>query len=147
MNSLVRAGARLGDLAARSSWSSSRSTAIRAFGSALNGAGEFGLNEDQLMLMEMAQNFADKEMKPFADQWNEDKVFPEDTLRKAAELGFGGVFVKDDIGGSGLGRVDGSIIFEALSGGCTSTAAYLTIHNMCKYCLNVHDVYTAHIMQ
>jgi hypothetical protein len=134
MNSLLRSGGRLSLSAARAR--SGNVAGSRHFASALNGAGEFGLNDDQMMLMEMAQSFADKEMKPFADKWNEEKIFPEDTLRKAAALGFGGVFVKDDMGGSALGRVDGSIIFEALAGGCTSTAAYLTIHNMCKsFCL------------
>ena len=59
-------------------------------------------------------------------------------LRSAAELGFGGVFVRDDVGGSALGRVDGAVIFEALAGGCTSTTAYLTIHNMCAWMVDTY---------
>jgi len=82
------------------------------------------------MLKSMADSFAEKELAPFAKEWDSDKTFPEDALRKAAALGFGGVFAGEDHGGSGLGRVDASVIFEALAGGCTSTTAYLTIHNM-----------------
>jgi len=90
------------------------------------------------MLQNMAQSFAEQELAPFAKDWDANKEFPEDTLRKAAGLGFGGVFVNEEFGGSGLGRVDGSVIFEALSAGCTSTTAYLTIHNMCAWILNTY---------
>ncbi len=73
---------------------------------------------------------------PHAAKWDEEKIFPIDALRKAAELGFGGVLASPDYGGSGLGRADSCVIYEALAGGCTSTAAYLTIHNMCAWLLN-----------
>merc|ERR1719394_2266197 len=63
-------------------------------------------------------------------KWDQEAIFPVETLRKAAELGFGAVYTSEDYGGTGLSRLDASIIFEALSTGCVSTAAYLTIHNM-----------------
>ncbi|CAE7808360.1 acad8 [Symbiodinium sp. KB8] len=75
-------------------------------------------------------------MEPFASEWDEKKHFPEDVLRKAAELGFAGLYVKEDVGGTGLSRHDGSLIVEALAGGCTSTTAYLTIHNMCTWMID-----------
>ena len=83
------------------------------------------------MLLQMAQDFAKNELEPHAAEWDENHFFPEDQLRALAELGFAGLFVREDVGGTGLSRLDGSVIFEALAGGCTSTTAYLTIHNMC----------------
>ena len=78
----------------------------------------------------MARSFAANEMAPHAARWDEEKIFPVDTLRAAAALGFGGIYVGDDVGGSALSRLDAAIIFEELSAGCTSTAAYISIHNM-----------------
>jgi alkylation response protein AidB-like acyl-CoA dehydrogenase len=94
------------------------------------------LTADQIEFQTLAQDFADNEMKPFAGEWDQKKHFPKDVLKSAAELGFGGVYVKDDVGGSALGRKDGSVIFEALASGCTSTTAYLTIHNMCAWMID-----------
>ena len=91
---------------------------------------QFDLSEEQRAFRDMAQDFARNEMAPHAAEWDEDKIFPEDTLRKAAALGFGGIYVRDDVGGSGLSRLDAAVIFEELAGGCTSTAAYISIHNM-----------------
>lgn len=76
-----------------------------------------GLNETQKELYEMAKQFADQELAPYASEWDSKEFFPIDTMKKAAELGFGAVFVKEDVGGSGMTRYDGSIIFEALSSG------------------------------
>jgi hypothetical protein len=95
-----------------------------------------GLDEDRAQIYELAQNFADNEMFPFAAEWDEKSHFPVDVLRKAAELGFAGLFVGEEHGGTGLLRQDGAVIFEALAGGCTSTAAYLTIHNMCAWMID-----------
>lgn len=81
----------------------------------------------------MAREFAKEKMLPHAASWEEDKVFPVDVLREAAGLGFGGLYVPEEYGGSGLGRLDGAIIFEGLAYGDISTAAYLTIHNMVAY--------------
>jgi hypothetical protein len=66
-----------------------------------------------------------------AGKWDEEGVFPKDAYKKCAELGFGGIFVKEDVGGSALTRQDTTVIFEALSTGCVGTTAMLTIHNMC----------------
>ncbi len=91
---------------------------------------EFDLSEEQRAFRDVAQDFARNEMAPQAAKWDEEKIFPEETLRKAAALGFGGIYVRDDVGGSGLSRLDAAVIFEELAGGCTSTAAYISIHNM-----------------
>ena len=91
---------------------------------------EFALSEEQRAFQDMARDFAANEMAPHAAEWDEDKVFPEETLRQAAQLGFGGIYVQDDVGGSALSRLDAAIIFEELAAGCTSTAAYISIHNM-----------------
>lgn len=75
-------------------------------------------------------------MLPFAEKWDAEKIFPRDVLRKAAELGFGGIYVRDDVGGSALGRMDAALIFEALATSCPSTASFLTIHNMCSWMID-----------
>lgn len=90
-----------------------------------------GLNEDQEAFYDLARGFADTEMAPHAQEWDEKSHFPVTTFEKLAELGFAGIFVKDDVGGSGLSRVDTTIIVEALATGCVGTTAMLTIHNMC----------------
>ena len=95
-----------------------------------------GLSDEQRGFLEAAEQFTAAEMKEQAAAWDESHTLPVDTLRKAAELGFGGIYVKDDVGGSGLGRLDAAVIFEALAKGCTSTTAYLTIHNMCCWMID-----------
>ncbi|MES2035430.1 MAG: isobutyryl-CoA dehydrogenase [Pseudomonadota bacterium] len=97
---------------------------------------DFSLNDDQRAIQEMAQAFARDEMAPHSAKWDEDKHFPVDVLRAAAGLGFAGIYVRDDLGGSGLTRLDASIIFEALSYGDVPTAAYLTIHNMASWMID-----------
>ncbi|XP_065071842.1 isobutyryl-CoA dehydrogenase, mitochondrial-like [Rhopilema esculentum] len=89
-----------------------------------------GLNDDQKHFQQVALDFAKEEMAPYMIQWDLEETFPVETLKKAAELGFGGINVSEEYGGSHLGRLDASVIFEALSTGCTSTTAYLSIHNM-----------------
>ena len=84
----------------------------------------------------MAQQFAANEMAPHMEKWDEEETFPVATLQKAAELGFGGIYVRGDVGGSELSRLDASVIFEALSQGCVSTAAYISIHNMCCWMID-----------
>ncbi|NKI42011.1 acyl-CoA dehydrogenase family protein [Streptomyces physcomitrii] len=88
------------------------------------------LNEDQLAVVETTLDFAREHLAPGALGWDQDKHFPVDVLRKAAALGLGGVYVREDLGGSGLFRADGVLIFEALATGCPSIAGYLSIHNM-----------------
>ncbi|MDO9338346.1 MAG: isobutyryl-CoA dehydrogenase [Caulobacter sp.] len=94
---------------------------------------DFTLTDDQRAIQEMAQAFARDELAPHAARWDEESHFPVDVLRQAAALGFAGVYVQEDVGGSGLSRLDASLIFEALSYGCVPTAAYLTIHNMASW--------------
>jgi alkylation response protein AidB-like acyl-CoA dehydrogenase len=90
----------------------------------------FELSEEQRAIRELARNFAVKEMAPYAAEWDENCTFPVETLRRAAGLGFAAIYVADDVGGSGMGRVEGALVFEALAAGCASTAAFLSIHNM-----------------
>ncbi len=97
---------------------------------------DFALSEEQLAIQDMARRFAEDELAPHAAEWDEKKHFPVDVIRKTAELGLAGIYTRDDVGGSGLGRLDAALIFEALSGGCTSTAAYLSIHNMCCWMID-----------
>ena len=91
---------------------------------------DFELSEEQRAIQDTARDFARAEMMPHAKDWDENSTFPVETLRKAAALGFGGIYVKEDVGGSDLTRLDSTIIFEELAQGCTSTAAYISIHNM-----------------
>lgn len=97
---------------------------------------DFELTEEQRAFREVARNFAREEMAPQAREWDEGSIFPVETLRKAAELGFGGIYVRDDVGGSALTRLDAAIIFEELAQGCTSTAAYISIHNMAAWMID-----------
>ena len=91
---------------------------------------DFDLTSDQKNYRDLAKNFSDKELKPFAAMWDKEALFPKETLNKAGELGFLSLYVDTDLGGMGLGRLDASIIFEQLAQGCTSTTAFMTIHNM-----------------
>src|SRR5258707_6164683 len=75
-------------------------------------------------------------MAPKGRGWDENETFPIPELRQAAALGFGGIYVKDDVGGSALSRLDATIIFEELAQGCTSTAAYISIHNMAAWMID-----------
>ena len=97
---------------------------------------DFAPNEDQRAFQDMAAGFSRDELAPFAKEWDEESIFPVPTLRKAAELGFGGIYVREDVGGSALARLDAALIFEELSKGCTSTAAYLSIHNMVAWIID-----------
>ena len=95
----------------------------------------FELNEDQIAFADMARNFALNELEPHAAEWDQEAIFPVDVIRKAGELGFCSLYAPENVGGLGLSRLDASIIFEQLSMGCTSTTAYLTIHNMVTWML------------
>jgi len=97
---------------------------------------DFHLNEEQRAIQDMARDFAQKEFAPHAEQWDRDHIFPEAALRRAAELGLAGIYVGEDVGGSALHRIDAAIIFEELARGCTSTAAYLSIHNMATWMID-----------
>lgn len=88
------------------------------------------LTEDQQALVETTLDFAQDHLAPHALDWDRDKHFPVDVLRKAAGLGLGGVYVREESGGQGLTRADGVLVFESLASGCPSIAGYLSIHNM-----------------
>lgn len=94
---------------------------------------DFSLSEDQLAYIDTARQFARNELAPHAAHWDAEQEFPVDVIRKAAALGFCGLYSPESCGGLGLTRLDSSLIFEELSAGCTSTTAYLTIHNMCTW--------------
>jgi alkylation response protein AidB-like acyl-CoA dehydrogenase len=96
----------------------------------------FNLTEDQQAIQDMARGFAADEMAPHSARWDEEKHFPVDVLRAAAALGLAGIYVREDVGGSALTRLDASLIFEALSYGDVSTAAFLSIHNMASWMID-----------
>lgn len=96
----------------------------------------FELSDDQKAIQDTARRFAADRMRPNAAKWDEEKHFPVEELREAAALGFGGIYVQEDAGGSGLGRLDAAVIFEELAAGCTSTAAYISIHNMAAWMID-----------
>ncbi len=95
----------------------------------------FSLNEDQLAFQEAARAFARGELAPKAAEWDEGKIFPKDVIAAAGEMGFCGLYCPEELGGIALSRLDSSIILEELAGGCTSTAAYISIHNMATWML------------
>jgi isobutyryl-CoA dehydrogenase len=97
-----------------------------------------GLDDDQTMIQEMAYKFAAEELEPHAAKWDMEKIFPIDTIKSAADLGFGGIYVREENGGCGLGRLEASLIFEALSSGCAGTSAYISIHNMCAWMIDTY---------
>src|SRR6201993_1965648 len=97
---------------------------------------DFELSDDQRAFQETARTFAREEWLPQAAGWDEREEFPVEALRKAAALGFAGIYVKDQFGGSGLSRLDATLIFEELATACASTAAYLSIHNMAAWMID-----------
>jgi len=97
---------------------------------------DFSLSDDQRAIRDAARTFAEAELAPHAACWDEEKYFPVETLRQAAALGFAGICVKEDVGGSGLSRLDASLIFEQLSRGDVSTAAFMSIHNMASWMID-----------
>jgi hypothetical protein len=97
---------------------------------------DFNLSDDQRAFRDAARAFAANAMAPHASTWDEEKIFPEDALRQAAALGFAGITIRDDVGGAGLTRLDAAIVFEELAAGCTSTAAYISIHTMAAWMID-----------
>ena len=98
----------------------------------------FGLDEDRNAIRAMALGFAASHIAPHALAWDEGKTFPVETLRAAATLGMAAIYVREDVGGSGLSRLDATLIFEALSTGCPTVAAFLSIHNMCAWMIDAY---------
>jgi alkylation response protein AidB-like acyl-CoA dehydrogenase len=97
---------------------------------------DFELSDEQRAFAETARAFAREEWLPQAPGWDERGEFPVAALRRAAELGFAGIYVGDEFGGSGLGRIDATIIFEELAAACVSTAAFMTVHNMAAWMID-----------
>jgi alkylation response protein AidB-like acyl-CoA dehydrogenase len=97
---------------------------------------DFNFTEEQRAFQATAREFAQRSMMPHAAAWDEGEIFPIGTLREAAALGFAGIYVRDDVGGSGLSRLDAALIFEELAQGCPSTAAYISIHNMVAWMID-----------
>lgn len=92
---------------------------------------DFALTQEQTAIFDMAQSFGQDHIASHARTWDAEGHIPKDLWPKLAELGFGGLYVSDDSGGSGLSRLEGTLVFEALSQSCASVAAFLSIHNMC----------------
>jgi len=99
---------------------------------------DFELSSEQAAFQEVAREFTANEFSPHAAEWDREKIFPVATLQKAAALGFGCIYVGEDVGGSALTRLDAALIFEALSAACASTAAYLSIHNMASWMVDAY---------
>lgn len=97
---------------------------------------DFILTEEQITFQQLARDFANNEMAPFAKEWDEKHIFPIPTLRKAASLGLAALCVRSDVGGSELSRLDAALVFEELATACPSTAAYLSIHNMVSWLID-----------
>jgi alkylation response protein AidB-like acyl-CoA dehydrogenase len=97
---------------------------------------QFDLNEDQRAIQEMAQRFTADAITPFAAKWDEEHHFPRDVVKAAAALGFGGIYVSEEAGGIGLGRLEAALIMEAMAYGCPSTSAFISIHNMASWMID-----------
>ncbi|HEX8569002.1 MAG TPA: isobutyryl-CoA dehydrogenase [Caulobacteraceae bacterium] len=97
---------------------------------------DFSLTEDQRAIQDAAREFAEAEMAPHSARWDEEKHFPVDVMRNAAQLGFAGIYVQEDVGGSALGRLDSAIIFEELARGDVAVAAFISIHNMASWMID-----------
>jgi len=97
---------------------------------------QFALNEDQIAIRDMARDFAAEKIAPCALRWDEEKHFPVDVMREAAKLGMGGIYIRDDVGGSAMTRFDAALIFEALAMGCPAVSAFISIHNMAAWMID-----------
>lgn len=97
---------------------------------------QFGLTDEQTAIAAMARDFAAERLAPHAQRWDEEKRFPIVEMRDAAALGMGGIYVREDVGGSGLTRLDAALIFEALATGCPTVSAYISIHNMAAWMID-----------
>ncbi|WP_324261491.1 acyl-CoA dehydrogenase family protein [Altererythrobacter sp. H2] len=98
--------------------------------------GQFQLNDDQLAIQEVAQRFTADNITPFAAEWDEQHHFPRDVIKRSAELGFGAIYVSEESGGIGLGRLEAALIMEAMAYGCPSTSAFISIHNMAAWMID-----------
>jgi alkylation response protein AidB-like acyl-CoA dehydrogenase len=97
---------------------------------------QFELTEDQLAIQEAARKFTADRITPFAAEWDEKHIFPRDTIKEAADLGFAAIYVSEESGGIGLGRLEAALIMEAMAYGCPSTSAFISIHNMASWMID-----------
>ncbi len=97
---------------------------------------DFELSEEARAIQDTARSFAAERLAPHAAQWGEDKIFPVDAMRAGAAIGFGAIYAREDVGGSALSRLDAALIFEELAAADTSTAAYISIHNMATWMID-----------
>jgi len=97
---------------------------------------QFELTEDQLAIQEAARKFTADRITPFAAEWDEKHIFPRDTIKEAADLGFAAIYVSEENGGIGLGRLEAALIMEAMAYGCPSTSAFISIHNMAAWMID-----------
>lgn len=97
---------------------------------------QFSLTEDQIAIQDMARRFTADAITPFAAQWDEDHIFPRETIKAAAELGFAAIYVSEESGGIGLGRLEAALIMEAMAYGCPATSAFISIHNMAAWMID-----------
>jgi len=97
---------------------------------------QFDLTDEQLQIQEMARQFTADAITPHAAEWDEKHIFPRDTIRAAAELGFASIYVSEESGGIGLGRLEAALIMEAMAYGCPSTSAFISIHNMASWMID-----------
>ena len=100
-------------------------------------ASQFELNEDQRAIQDMTAAFAAEKVAPFALEWDRERYFPSDVVRETGALGFGGIYINEDVGGSGLGRLDAVLIFEALAAACPGFSSMISIHNMATWMIDV----------
>ncbi len=98
--------------------------------------GQFQLTEDQLAIREVAERFTADRITPFAAEWDEKHIFPKDIIKESAQLGFGAIYVSEESGGIGLGRLEAALIMEAMAYGCPSTSAFISIHNMAAWMID-----------
>ena len=97
---------------------------------------QFALSDEHRAIRDMAQGFAAEKLAGNALTWDQQKIFPVDVMREAAALGMGGIYVREDVGGSGMTRLDAALIFEALATGCPTVSAYISIHNMVAWMID-----------
>ena len=99
-------------------------------------AGQFQLSDEQLQIREMAARFTADAITPFAGEWDERSHFPIDVIKRSAELGFGAIYVSEESGGIGLGRLEAALIMEAMAYGCAATSSFISIHNMAAWMID-----------
>ncbi len=97
---------------------------------------QFSLSDDQLAIQDMARKFTADRITPFAANWDEDHHFPRDVIKAAGELGFGSIYISEESGGIGLGRLEAALIMEAMAYGCPATSSFISIHNMSSYMID-----------